>query len=465
MSRSRFGAKVRLTPLVALIFFSVSGGAYGLEPLVSSSGPGMAFVLLLVTPVIYAIPVALFTAELSSAIPDEGGTYVWVKQGLGNFWGHQEGMLWWITSWVDMALYPVMFADYLAGLIPGVADGATPLIHIAGFDFDLHWLVGVGCVVIPFTLLNLRGAKAVGDNSTILTVIALAPFALLAAWGIPQLFSHGVDPVGPFTPEHTGAVGAFGAGLWIVMWNYCGFDSIAQVTEEVENPQRNVPRALFLAIALIVAAYVIPLLGALAAGGWQDWDDGSFVGVGKQLGGSWLGHAITIGGLASAAGLFSSLLLTNSRIPFVLAEDGYLPRRLVKRSKRFGTPIAAIVLCSTIYALFATSKFQTLVVIDVFLTNITLLLELAALIALRRKRPDLERPFRIPGGAAGITIMSVPLVAVIVFAAVEQFRDEGWTAFYWTAGTLGLSLVSWPIARWAAGASRGSAPLPDPADA
>src|SRR5271154_2956112 len=83
--------KVSLLPLVALIFFSVSGGAYGLEPLWFESGPGVAMLLLFVTPVVYGIPVALLTAELSTAIPDEGGYYQWVKRAFGNFWGFQEG--------------------------------------------------------------------------------------------------------------------------------------------------------------------------------------------------------------------------------------------------------------------------------------------------------------------------------------------------------------------------------------
>ncbi|MEV6341897.1 APC family permease [Actinoplanes sp. NPDC051851] len=443
----QFRSKVTLAPLVALIFFSVSGGAYGLEPLLSSSGPGIAMILLLVTPLVYSLPVALFTAELSTALPQEGGVYQWVKQGLGSFWGFQEGALFWITSWVDMAVYPVMFADYLARLFGAAEDGATPLFDLGPIHLDLHWLLGVLCVVLPLTLLNIRGARAVGDSALFFIVVAVVPFAILAAWGIPQLFSHHINPVTPLSAPDTSVWGSFAAGLWIVMWNYCGFDSISTVAEEIHNPRKTIPRALFISIGLIVLAYVIPVLGALAAGGWESWDDGSFVDVGQALGGSWLGWLITIGGMASAIGFYSSLLMSNSRIPFILAEDGWVPRVLVRRHRRWGTPVVSIVLCSVIYAIFSMSSFQNLVVVDVFLTNITLLLELAALIALRRKAPGLPRPFRIPGGWAGITLMSVPLVAVILFATVEQFRDEGMTAVWWTVGTVGLALAAYPLAK------------------
>jgi amino acid transporter len=231
------------------------------------------------------------------------------------------------------------------------------------------------------------------------------------------------------------------------MWNYCGFDSISTVAEEIENPRRTIPKALFISIGLIVVAYVVPELGALAAGGWQNWDDGSFVDVGRTLGGPWLGWLITIGGMASAIGFYSSLLMSNSRIPFVLAEDKWVPRALVRRSRRWGTPVVSIVRCSVVYSIFSIGSFQNLVVIDVFLTNITLLLELAALIALRRKQPDLPRPFRIPGGWFGITLIALPLVSVVVFAAVEQFRDSGMSAVWWTLGTVGLSLAAYPAAK------------------
>nr|WP_202447119.1 APC family permease [Streptomyces sp. SID5468] len=448
-----FRSKVRLMPLVALIFFSVSGGAYGLEPLFSASGPGAAMLLLFLTPLIYSVPVALFTSELSSAIPVEGGYYQWVKRAFGAFGGFQVGMLSWLTSLVDMALYPVMFADYLANLLPSAADGKTELFTVPGFGpigsfvVDVHWVVGVVCVVVPLTLLNIRGVKSVGDSSLVFTVLAIAPFVLLAAWGIPQLFTHHVNPVAPFTPPHTSPLSALGAGLLVVMWNYNGFDSISTVTEEIDNPRKNLPKALFLAIALIIAAYVIPALGAMADGGWSKWGDGDFAAIAGHLGGAWLMWAVSIGGMFSAWGLYSSLLMSNSRIPFVMAEDGWIPRRFVRTSPKYGTPVVAIVVCSVFYALFCNDSFSNLLNFDVILTNITLLMELAALIALRVKEPDLPRPYRIPGGALGLTVMSVPLVAVIGWAAWNVVRQGGATLTHTVYAIVFSVVVYFPL-RW-----------------
>ena len=443
----RFRSKVTLIPVVALIFFSVSGGAYGLEPLTSSSGPGMAMILILVTPLIYALPVALFTAELGTAIPTEGGGYHWVQRAFGDFWAFQEGMLWIFTAFVDMALYPLLFADYLGQLWHPVAQGATVVARIGPVNIDLHWILAVSCFIIPLTALNIVGAKWVGDSSVLFAVIALIPFVLLVVLGVPQLFTHHINPVSPLTTPHTSALAAFGAGLWIVMWNYCGFDSVGAIAEEIDRPQRVIPRALAASLAVIIAAYVFPMLAAMAAGGWSSWDSGSFTSIARTIGGPWLAWALSAGAIFGAVGLFGSLLMSNSRIPFAMAEDTWLPKAISRLSPRFGTPTLAIIGCSVLYALFSFSTFANLVVIDVFLTNCTILLELAALFALRRKEPDLPRPYRIPGGYSVLVLMAVPLIAVCAFAVWAQYVDSGMASITFSFGAIGLSMVLYVIAR------------------
>src|SRR5712692_8103221 len=108
---------VTLLPLVMAMFCAVSGGPYGLEKLIQSSGPGMALLLLVITPLIWSVPAALMAAELSSALPEEGGYYVWVKKALGPFWAFQAGWWSWTNSFVDVAIYPVLFVGYLSPLL------------------------------------------------------------------------------------------------------------------------------------------------------------------------------------------------------------------------------------------------------------------------------------------------------------------------------------------------------------
>jgi amino acid transporter len=113
--------EIGLLPLVAILFFNVSGGPYGVEDAVGSLGPGLALLLLVVTPLVWSLPVSLAMAELASALPEEGGYVVWVQRAFGRFWGFQAGWWSWINSFVDVAVYPALFADYVAFWRPGMS--------------------------------------------------------------------------------------------------------------------------------------------------------------------------------------------------------------------------------------------------------------------------------------------------------------------------------------------------------
>jgi len=456
--------RVSLVPLVALIFFSVSGGAYGIEPLFSTSGPGMGILLILVAPLIYSVPHALVCAELGTAIPVEGGYYHWVKRGLGRFWAFQQGVLQWVCSFVDMALYPVMFTSYLSSLISAVAPGEHVFFEFhlwkADIAVDLNWVICVGVIVL-FTLLNLMGAGWVGDSSVAFAIICLTPMLVLTLIGFYQLVTEGTNPISSMTAEQGQSTwNAFGSGLFIVMWNYSGWDSVSTVAGEMENPKKHLPKALFWSVLLIIAGYLLPSLASLAVGpggenGWKSWQDGALPDIAGELAGPWLQYVVTIGGLFASVAMFSALLASYSRLPSSLSHDGYLPKWVSKESKRYKMPIASIIGSSVVYALFCFSSFQSLVIYDVFLTNIGILLEVAALIALRIREPELERPYKIPGGWWSIGLIAVCLAGVSLWAAMQQYSEEGTKAVVYSLIVVGASLLLYPLlaARKAARAS------------
>ncbi|MFI9274945.1 APC family permease [Kitasatospora sp. NPDC052896] len=452
--------RVRLLPLVALIFFSVSGGAYGIEQLFSTSGPGMAVLLIIVTPLIYSVPHALVCAELGTTIPVEGGYYHWVKKGLGKFWGFQQGMLQWICSFVDMALYPVLFTSYLQSLVGAVAPGKHVLFTLGHLQFDLNWFICLAVIVV-FTLLNLLGAGWVGESSVVFALICLTPMVILSAVGIAHLIGHGINPIGSMTSGSGQSMAkAFGSGLFIVMWNYSGWDSVSNVAGEMENPRKHLPRALSIAVVLIMVGYLLPGIGSLSVGpggdhGWKNWQTGSFSDVAKVLAGPWLQVAVTVGGMFAAVAMFSALLASNTRLPFVLAQDGYFPRWVAKETRRYRMPIVSIIGSSVIYALFCLSSFTNLVIFDVFLTNLGILLEVAALIALRIKEPTLPRPYRIPGGWFSIAGIVACLLSVCSWAAWQQYTANGTKAVTYCLVIVGGScLLYLPLELWRARKAR-----------
>ena len=115
--------KMRFLPLVAATYFMVSGGPYGIEDILGGAGYGRAILILLVLPLIWSLPTALMIGELAAAIPAEGGFYVWVRRGLGPFWGYQESWLSLTASIFDMALYPSIFVLYLGKFSPALTAG------------------------------------------------------------------------------------------------------------------------------------------------------------------------------------------------------------------------------------------------------------------------------------------------------------------------------------------------------
>jgi amino acid transporter len=410
--------KLTLLLLVAATYFMVAGGPYGLEDIVHMSGFVGAVLILVLVPLVWSVPTALMVSELSSAIPQEGGFYVWVRRGMGPFWGYQEVWLTLAGSIFEMALYPTLFVDYLGHFAPAWTAGPRGL-----------WL-GLGMIAVCI-LWNVAGAGAVGDGSVWMTVLLLAPFAVLTALGFRHwIFTPGglahhqaavASAASPASISHADILGA----ILVAMWNYMGFDNASTVAGEVQNPQRTFPRAMLFSVLLIMMTYLLPVAGVSRAGvNPQAWSTGGWVDVGQQLGGEWLALAIAAGGVIGATGTFNALMLSFSRLPLVMARDGYLPKVFSRLHRRTGAPWLAIAACGVCWAGCLFLGFERLVVLDVLLTGSSILLEFWALAALRVREPDLHRPYRVPGGLAGAVLLGLPPLGLMIAAVVRNHGEK-----------------------------------------
>jgi amino acid transporter len=396
-----------MAPLAAIVFFNVSGGPYGVEDVVPAFGPGLALLLLVLTPVFWSLPVALVMAELASAMPEEGGYVAWTRRAFGDFWAFQVGWWSWIDSFVDVAVYPVLFVEYVRFWHPSM----TALER---------WGLALGFIVV-LTALNVLGVRPTGVAAVVLAVAALVPVVLLVLAGAGQINER---PWVPFATEGVDLT-TIGLGLAVVMWNYSGWDTPSTALGETRTPEHTLRRASLVALPVISLAYVLPAAVALGSGtvDWRTWDTGAWPRVGAALGGAWLGHAMAAGAVLSTAGLFLALLLTNSRLPFVLARDGELPARLAAVHERFGTPWVAVVVSSVIYAAFSAFSFKELIVLNVWLYSLALLVELAAFLRLRASAPAMPRPWRVPGGWTVAWLVS----GVPAAFALLSMATAGWT--------------------------------------
>jgi amino acid transporter len=422
--------KMGLGAVIGIIFFSVSGGPYGLEDTIGESGAGLGLLLIIVTPIIWSLPTALMVAELATMMPVQGGYYQWVKTALGPFWGFMVAWWAWVASWVDLAIYPVLFVDFSAYFVPELGENA--------------WLRWVVCLVVIWGLagVNMLGSSVVGDSSKVFLVIVLAPFALVTVIG---LFKLTQNPLVPFTPDGASIGPAAGAGLFVIMWNYMGWDGLSTVAGEIDEPRKNYPKALAISIPLITLIYLLPTLVSLSVVGSEDveWTAGAYNVVAEAVAGRWLGVLMTIGALVSAVGLFSAWLLSYSRLPFALSDDGYLPKGLSRLHPTRGTPINSIVMASIICSVAVVGPFQTLVAIDVAVYACALMLEFIALAVLRKRHPDLARPFKVPGGWFGVGLMILLPLLVVITAIYYQVLDVGAVqGLAWA----GIALATGPIA-------------------
>ncbi|MGA7216910.1 MAG: APC family permease [Candidatus Sulfotelmatobacter sp.] len=410
-SKSSAIRKASLFYLVFVMFSYTTGGPFGLEDMVTTSGPGMTLIYLLALPFFWCIPVSLVSAELTTAMPVEGGFYRWTRAAFGDFWGFLAGWWNWSASFLLGGAYAVLFTDYLVYYFPA----------ITGWK---HYLISVALIAV-ITWINVRGIQMVGKVATALEIFIFVPVAIMIAMGIVKWHRN---PFVPLIPPHQPTFKIFGVGLALGLWLYSGYEQLSTVAEEVENPQRAYPRALAMVVPLSIAAYFLPTLAGLAsAGDWQNWHTGYFSEAARVIGGNWLGTWMNLAAMIGFAALLNSTVLTTTRMPFAMAEDGYLPATLTRRHARYGTPWLAILLSTTIYALLAWQSLAQLISVYIWLRSATTVLTVLSAWKLRRSRPEMTRAFVIPGGQAGLFyVVAAPVVmALVALLGSDRFALVG----------------------------------------
>ena len=407
----------------------VSGGTYGIEDIVHGAGYGRAILFLMLTPLLWSLPTAFMIGELSSALPHEGGYYAWVRRAMGNFWGFQEAWLSLAASVFDMAIYPTLFVAYLTRLFPWFSVN--------------HRGVMVGlAVVVVCSLLNIAGVKVVSTTSLWLFFALSSPFLLIVLLS-PMKYGALLHAVTTPTTSKVDLIG----GLLICMWNYMGWDNASTIATEVERPQRTYPRAMLWAVAIVALSYIVPVAAVwvtgLPAGAWET---GSWADIAGLFGGPVLRVALVVGGMFSAFGMFNALVMSYSRLPLAMAQDGMLPKFFGKLNRR-RAPWVAIVVLATGWALCLNLGFERLVTLDIFVYGSSLALEFVALVVLRIREPELKRPFRVPGGLTGAIAVGVAPVLLLGFDLVRSQSESvsGMSSFLLGALVIGAGVLGYAL--------------------
>lgn len=400
--------KLRPIQLAAVIFLTVSGGPYGLEPLFSYVGNNGALFLLLVTPILWDIPTILTVLELNSLMPVTGGYYQWVKHALGIRWAFFEGWWTWLYTFIDLAIYPVLFVSYAAFFFPEIALYKAPV-----------------CLVIIWAsaVLNIVGIVPVGKVSLVLGIFVLIPFLLI--FGV--LLMHHTTPLSAPMPSMTGhGFSPLSMGLYTVMWNFIGWDNATTYAGEVRRPVRSYLQSVSMAFSLVFLIYILTALAVHQSHiDPEVLESKGFPALGTLVGGRWLGMIVAAGGMASTLGLYSAVLLSVSRVPKVMADDQLLPGWLCSLHPRFLTPYISIIASSVVVSVLILFTFTDLVVMDIILYGAGLSLEFLALFSLRVREPLRPRPFRIPLNNTGLLIMIFLPLGVYTIALSGAIYSSG----------------------------------------
>lgn len=353
-------------------------GAVGIEVFVLLNysvylaGPAVVLSLLLCGTI--NILTMLSFCELGAAIPEVGSDYTYAKVAYGGFTAFLIGWLRWISSTFGATLAAIGFAYMLSYFIPV----NIPLIAVA--------------IVIVFTVINVRGIKEI-DAATVLLVLVISAVFIVIGLG------HGFQPGAfqPLTPK--GLPGIFAATAYSFVM-FIGARSTVAAASRVKEPGKNIPRAILFSSLLIVVFYCLMAyvtVGLTPKGDLINPDFPFLTQAAKVIMGDVGGALITIAGMFAAITSLTTSMMVQSSIVRGLSRDGYFPKFLLRRHKRFGTPYVAIIISSIFLILFAaTGVIQFVGYVAGFAAMTGFALVNLTLIKLRREKPLLNRPFKAP---------------------------------------------------------------------
>mmetsp|Transcript_71962 Transcript_71962/g.168486 ORF Transcript_71962/g.168486 Transcript_71962/m.168486 type:complete len:492 (+) Transcript_71962:133-1608(+) len=430
--------------LVAIIYYSVAGGPFGTEDVVSAAGPLLGVLGFVLMPAVWSVPEALVAAELATAFPSNAGYVTWVTAAFGPFWGFLEGFLSWVAGVSDNSIYPVLFCDYLKHILPATADGTPRILCALAFALALSWLNYAG--------LNIMGWSAVG-----LAIFTILPFLYIVPAGLPEVQLANFLVV-PRLQEMD-----WQKYLNVLFWNLNYWDSASTLAGEVRDPRRVFPQALCLAMMFVIASYVFPLFVGVgiqtdtAKLRWRNWRSGTLTLVGEATGGGVVKSWVVLSAAVSNIGQFTCEQAANAYQLEGMAELGWLPKCFTHRS-RHNTPYVGLATGLIIILALSTSDFISIVDLLNGIYCQAQLLEFFAFLHLRRVSPNLRRPFRVPlesmlgciallflpivfcllllvlplikgNWKQVVCLVAVPVAGLILHALLSLSRRRGWLSF------------------------------------
>ena len=409
-SEVRLSREMRLLDITMIGVGAMIGAGIFVLTGIAAGVAGPALLLVFLLNGFVTLFAAAAYAELGSSFHDAGGGYLWVKTGLKEPQGFLSGWMSWFAHAVACSLYALGFGAYFKLVLPllGIHHVELPLMDLG------KWLA-VGVVAL-FAYINYRGASETGGAGNVVTIAKIVVLAVFIGFGVTLTLTR-PNWQATFTQDFLphGLSHVFIAmGLTFIAFE--GYEIIAQCSEEVRAPERNVPRAVFLSLLIVVPIYLLVAFAALGAAPVEGMPSWQFLGLKKEtalveVAGHFFrggGIMILVGGLLSTMSALNATIYSSSRVSFAMGRDRNLPAWFGRVHPVRKTPHGAILGSAVLIAFMAVALPIEAVASAADIMFLLLFIQvLVVLIALRKKRPELKRGFKVPW---------VPLVPVVGIA-------------------------------------------------
>ena len=349
---------------ISLVVGSAIGADIFVIPSLIAGLIGPVSILIWFVGAIIAIVIALCFAYCATVLPKVGGSYAYAREVAGSFPGFMVGWALLLAEWFTLAVFPVAFTQYFQTLVPNLSPLEVLLLKAA--------------FTVTIILTNIYGVKAASRFNDTLTIAKLGPLFFLICLGIAFMALRPTVAISHFQPFVKEGFSGAGQALVLIIWAYAGFELSSLPADEIENPRKTLPKALFLGMLIVAAFYIITNFVVIAVVDQTSLSAStaplslaaaralSFAPALSVLG----GVILTFGALASILGVDESGTIGTSRLAFAMSIDGMLPRAFSKLHPSSNTPYVSIIaLCSTAFIASITDSLSALINASVFLLS------------------------------------------------------------------------------------------------
>ncbi|DAZ95092.1 TPA: hypothetical protein N0F65_001694 [Lagenidium giganteum] len=412
---------------VALItYFNVCGGPWGSEPIVSSCGPLVGIIAAMVFPFIWCLPLALSFAELFSAFPTDSSFCTWVGKAFGRPMGFFVGYWSWVGGVIDNAIYPCLMVDSIYAVFAGPEENTIKTVMVPLWMYMVRLSVAT-----VFMLPTIYSIDAVGRFLLLLGVLVIMPFIVLIVMAVPQ-----VDPSNWFVvrPEQD-----WSQLVSVLYWCYSGFDAAGAYAGEIDQPNKTYPRAMMLTVSLVALTYSTPFfsISGVNKPPYETWADGYYPVIAEAIGGASLRSWFLVCAILGNSGVYIAKLTKNGFQLAGMADLGMAPRFFIHRTASKGVPQRSILLSFFIISFMAMFDFNVILGVDNFLSSLSCVTELCAVVRLRFKLPDLVRPYKVNVSDRALLVIMIIPFCLGTFVMINEFTKSSLSMILNTLAIIG----------------------------